>query len=82
MRIYCPKCHWEPTFFSTWFCDDICNHEWNTFDTYGQCPKCGKIWMETQCLECDIFSLHMDWYHELDDTLIHLAEDLINLNVR
>ncbi|RYD75769.1 MAG: hypothetical protein EOP84_17795 [Verrucomicrobiaceae bacterium] len=62
VKIYCPKCEWEPRQSSQWMCQ--CRHCWNTFDTGGVCPKCGKVWTETQCLACHKWSAHSDWYHE------------------
>jgi len=37
---------------------------WNTFDTRGVCPACGREWQETQCRRCDAWSRHEDWYVE------------------
>jgi hypothetical protein len=34
------------------------------FDTCGVCPQCGKNWEDTQCLSCQRWSRHADWYHE------------------
>lgn len=65
MKIYCPKCRWEPRAGDLWICQPGCNHEWNTFDTGGRCPKCGKVWLETDCLACSRTSKHHDWYHDL-----------------
>lgn len=63
MDIYCPKCKWEPPASARWLCS--CGHKWNTFDTQGQCPECGKVWQKTQCLECQKWSPHHEWYHDL-----------------
>lgn len=63
MEIYCPKCEWEPPASAEWTCE--CGHDWHTFDTYGQCPECGKVWLKTQCHECHEWSPHHDWYHDL-----------------
>ena len=63
MDIYCPKCEWEPPASAEWTCE--CGHSWHTFDTHGQCPECGKVWRETQCHECTVWSPHHDWYHDL-----------------
>ena len=59
-KIRCPKCQWEPTEKSRWFC--TCGCSWNTFDTAGLCPSCGKQWTQTACLRCSAWSLHKDWY--------------------
>ena len=76
-RIRCPKCNWEPLPESRWQC--YCWHVWNTFDTQGKCPSCGKVHKHTQCLACHEFSPHADWYLDLDD--IDLSEILENENV-
>ena len=64
IRIRCPKCAWEPDGGAHWICD--CEHIWNTFDTYGTCPACGKHWKQTACPDtvggCGKWSLHPDWY--------------------
>lgn len=63
MRIACPKCAWEPTASARWSCR--CGHVWNTFDTGGRCPACQTVWRDTQCLACQKWSKHHDWYHDL-----------------
>ena len=63
MKIACPKCSWEPTASARWTC--TCGHSWNTFDTGGTCPRCRKTHRQTQCLACQKWSLHVDWYHDL-----------------
>lgn len=60
MNIRCPKCRWKPGPLDLWGCS--CGHAWNTFDTRGRCPACGKVWKMTQCLACSIWSPHNDWY--------------------
>ncbi|MBI4025492.1 MAG: hypothetical protein HY360_10965 [Verrucomicrobia bacterium] len=65
VKLHCPKCNWEPRQTSNWVCKPGCRHSWNTFDTNGACPACGKAWKVTQCLSCLAFSAHADWYHEL-----------------
>ncbi len=64
MKIYCPKCRWEPRPSDRWFCETACRCQWNTFDTGGVCPQCGKQWEETACPACGAWSRHADWYHE------------------
>jgi hypothetical protein len=59
-RIRCPKCLWEPERDSLWMC--TCLFAWNTFETGGRCPACGKQWTETCCLRCHRWSPHLDWY--------------------
>jgi hypothetical protein len=59
-RIRCPACAWEPRREDQWTCG--CDHSWNTFDTGGVCPACGRRWAETQCPKCHVWSRHDDWY--------------------
>jgi hypothetical protein len=61
-KIYCPLCAWKPLASSRWSC--FCQHVWNTFNTRGLCPACGKQWEDTVCLECHRWSRHEEWYHE------------------
>lgn len=66
VHIRCPKCGWEPTAINRWVCTD-CNTHWNTFDTHGHCPTCGKIYIDTWCVSerkggCGQVSLNADWY--------------------
>jgi hypothetical protein len=63
-RIRCPRCAWEPERASLWMC--TCLHTWNTFDTKGKCPACGRQWRETCCLRCHQWSPHLDWYVDED----------------
>jgi hypothetical protein len=62
-KILCPKCEWEPDGYPYWMCH--CGYVWNTFDTYGKCPKCGYIHRNTQCIECGKTSPHPDWYVDI-----------------
>ena len=65
VKIYCPKCAWEPQPSSRWWCGlGGCLCAWNTFDTGGVCPDCGKVWEETACPACHRWSPHREWYHE------------------
>ena len=64
MKIYCPKCRWEPRDWDIWVCQPSCGHEWNTFDTGGVCPSCSHVWDQTQCPMCGQWSPHLDWYHD------------------
>jgi hypothetical protein len=77
--IRCPKCEWQPYESSTWAC--TCGHEWNTFDTGGRCPKCKKVWEETQCLSdeggCSQWSPHLDWYEGLEAIVQKLKEEIL-----
>lgn len=64
MRIYCPRCGWQPDRDSRWGC--VCLHAWNTFETSGRCPNCDRQWKDTQCLSCHEWSPHEQWYHDKD----------------
>ena len=66
VEIRCPKCRWKPLASSLWSCGPSCRHSWNTFDTAGICPACGRAWKMTQCLRCGAWSPHPDWYREDD----------------
>jgi hypothetical protein len=59
-RIRCPRCGWQPRRHDRWSCN--CGHLWNTFETRGVCPACGRVWRETQCLRCHEWSPHEAWY--------------------
>lgn len=65
IRIFCPKCRWVPQDSDLRMCQPGCGCHWNTFDTCGICPQCGRNWEDTQCLACHRWSRHADWYHEL-----------------
>ena len=69
VHVRCPKCHWEPDDSCRWVCD-VCNTRWNTFNTFGKCPTCGKIYEETACFKhkggCGLWSPHADWYLEYE----------------
>jgi len=59
-RIRCPRCGWQPGSSDLWMCR--CGCRWNTFDTGGRCPDCGRVWRETQCLLCCEWSPHAAWH--------------------
>ncbi len=61
-RIRCPRCGWVPRRDSRWWCPHPCGTSWNTFETRGRCPGCGKQWEHTACLACHQWSRHADWY--------------------
>lgn len=61
VKIACPHCNWQPVAKARWQC--TCGCRWNTFDTTGVCPACHYRWPETQCLVCEVFSPHEEWYH-------------------
>ena len=79
IKILCPKCDWEPDGGSHWEC--TCSHIWNTFDTGGRCPRCGKVWEDTQCPTCHKMSPHLDWYKGLDDHIKKLIEELVEQEI-
>lgn len=59
-EIRCPLCGWTPAAEDRWMCR--CTQSWNTFDTGGVCPNCLYQWTYTQCLACQGWSPHSDWY--------------------
>lgn len=65
IRIFCPKCNWVPRAGDRWICKPGCGCIWNTLETCGVCPQCGRNWEKTKCLFCRQWSPHVDWYHEL-----------------
>ena len=78
VRIYCPKCEWESQPSSRWWCGTRtggCGCEWNTFDTAGVCPDCGRVWEETACLACRRMSAHRAWYHEFVTEASEVAQE-------
>lgn len=64
MKVYCPLCSWAPGPHDRWMCVPQCRTVWNTFETNGKCPGCGRRWTETCCLACARWSPHEDWYHD------------------
>ena len=80
IKILCPRCEWQPQQSSRWSC--LCRCEWNTFDTAGVCPQCGRAWTDTQCLACHGWSRHRLWYREsVGDALTREEEDADLLRV-
>ncbi|RMF58821.1 MAG: hypothetical protein D6746_09155 [Bacteroidetes bacterium] len=77
MRIACPRCSYEPRAEDRWIC--TCQTSWNTFDTQGRCPGCGKIWRQTCCPRCARWSPHHAWYYDLPpvDELLEQRSDPI-----
>ncbi|MEO0446476.1 MAG: hypothetical protein AAF191_10425 [Verrucomicrobiota bacterium] len=57
-------------------CGDDCGAVWNTFDTGGVCPRCGKAWEDTQCLRCFRWSPHSDWYHQFGEDPAEKEEEI------
>jgi hypothetical protein len=80
IKIACPKCGWEPNGSPYWTCS--CDHSWNTFDTRGKCPNCGKQWKDTHCPRCGDPSEHETWYHLIAETEQPIGEDQIELRRR
>ena len=76
VKIYCPKCSWEPINSSRWFCSG-CSYSWNTFDTAANCPECGHVHDHTQCLSCHKSSAHSEWYHDFTHSVIEEEEVLL-----
>ncbi len=78
IHIRCPKCKWEPDGQPYWQC--TCNTNWNTFATGARCPKCRKVWEDSQCVKhaggCNKWSPHLDWYGGLDDMVNKLKEEI------
>lgn len=79
-KIACPKCGWEPDGYRHWICS--CGCKWNTFDTKGKCPDCGKQWKDTHCPRCGHPSEHEAWYHLIAETEQPFGEDQIELRRR
>jgi len=75
IKIFCPKCKWEPRQGDRWQCS--CLHVWNTFDTNATCPACGKTHQTTQCLSCARKSPHCDWYHQFGEDPVEVAEEIL-----
>lgn len=71
-KIACPKCKWEPDGGKYWSCN--CGHHWNTFETYGKCPACGKVHKDTQCPKCIEWSPHPEWYLDLENITLKLDQ--------
>ena len=66
--VRCPACKWRPARTDTWACNPGCTYVWNTFETRGECPSCGKRWVTTQCTRCGTWSSHDDWYEHPPST--------------
>ena len=60
--ILCPACSWKPDGGAYWRCS--CGNVWDTFSTYGKCPECSKVHLNTECIACQKTSPHHDWYVE------------------
>lgn len=79
IHIRCPKCQWQPDGLPHWQCS--CGIVWNTFETAGRCPSCGKVWEDTQCVSpayggCARWSPHLEWYEGLDDAVEKLKAEI------
>jgi hypothetical protein len=78
--IACPKCGWEPDERSVWVCD-VCGTRWNTFETHGKCPTCGKIYIDTECSRakggCGEMSLNADWYVPVETSTFNKSNKIV-----
>jgi len=78
IRIRCPKCNWEHDGQPYWHCS--CGNVWDTFSTGARCPRCSKVWEDTQCPGqpggCVEWSPHLDWYEGLDGIVRKLKEEI------
>ena len=63
-KIACPKCDFRPTPNILWQCHPGCGYKWHTFATHGVCPGCSKMWIDTKCPHCKLWSPIDDWYRE------------------
>lgn len=63
--IRCPSCKWRPSKTDLWGCFPGCGYSWNTFQTRGECPSCGKKWAKTQCRKCGVWHDHDAWYEQV-----------------
>ena len=75
MKIACPRCDFNPSPRMLWQCRPGCGHKWHTFATHGICPRCSKMWHDTKCPHCKLWSPIDDWYHEdVPEQLVSLQE--------
>jgi len=76
-NVSCPICGWEPSEGDIWVCD-LCRTRWNTFETHGKCPGCGKQFIDTQCSRsrggCGQMSLNAEWYQRVEATTPKVKE--------
>lgn len=42
-----------------------------------RCPKCRKLWEDTQCLSCKKWSPHLDWYEGLNEIVEKLKKEIL-----
>jgi len=47
----CPSCHAAPPAIPCWGCDN-CRFVFDTFETGAACPRCGKPFDVTSCIDC------------------------------
>jgi len=64
MKIACPRCDFHPTPNILWQCRPGCGYKWHTFATHSVCPRCSKMWHDTQCPHCKLWSPIDDWYRD------------------
>jgi hypothetical protein len=75
-EIKCPKCRVKPRAYDRWKCDK-CRFGWHTFDTFGQCPRCGHVHKQTRCFVCKRISPHIDWYTDPDDNIEEIVKEIL-----
>jgi Zn-dependent protease len=51
----CPNCHAAPPMGPVWVCD-LCGQNFDSFESGGRCPNCGKLHENTMCVECRTMS--------------------------
>jgi hypothetical protein len=56
----CPSCKTAPHIGPNWRCSD-CTATFDTFETLGQCPTCGKKFAQTRCLNCGALHAVGEW---------------------
>lgn len=50
----CPQCRAAPPVGPFWACP--CKERFDTFETGGRCPKCGRVFPTTSCTDCHTVS--------------------------
>ena len=81
IKIRCPECGWRPDGKPHWHCS--CGHSWNTFETAGRCPSCGREHHLTQCVRkaggCQTLSRHEDWYEGLGHIMDEIGKEVVQI---
>jgi Zn-dependent protease len=57
----CPSCGAAPVLGAFWGCDR-CGTRFDTFEQQAVCPRCGKQFAETMCLNCHQSHALADWF--------------------